>query len=64
MHASLDDLERYLHADHDMPMLLACAIAHAQFETIHPFIDGNGRVGRPLISLPWSQRVQTHRSAL
>ncbi len=64
IHASLDDLERYLHADHDMPMLLACEIAHAQFETIHPFIDGNGRVGRLLISLLLCQRGILHRPLL
>jgi Fic family protein len=44
----LDDLVRFLARD-DIPPLAQAAIAHAQFETIHPFIDGNGRVGRCLI---------------
>lgn len=48
----LRDFERFLHtADQDMPALVRAALAHVQFETIHPFLDGNGRVGRLLISL-------------
>ncbi len=50
--ASLGALERFLHDSRDqLPLLVRCALAHAQFETIHPFLDGNGRVGRLLITL-------------
>jgi len=49
---ALDNLEKYLHDEFDVPStLIKAGLAHAQFETIHPFLDGNGRVGRMLISL-------------
>jgi Fic family protein len=50
--STMSDLERFLHAPDDgLPMLVRAGIAHVQFETIHPFLDGNGRVGRLLITL-------------
>lgn len=47
---SLDNLERFLHSPQPMPTLIKVGLAHAQFETIHPFLDGNGRTGRLLIT--------------
>jgi Fic family protein len=48
----MSELERFIHADDDgLPMLVRAGLAHVQFETIHPFLDGNGRVGRLLITL-------------
>lgn len=49
--ASLDPFEKYLHASHTLPPVLAIACLHYQFEAIHPFLDGNGRVGRLLVVL-------------
>ena len=46
----MGDLERFIHTQDDrLPVLVRAGVAHAQFETIHPFLDGNGRVGRMLI---------------
>ena len=44
-------METYVHSDDDLPPLLRIAAVHAQFETIHPYLDGNGRIGRLLIAL-------------
>lgn len=51
MHEALDSFERYLHAEDDYPPLMRLAFVHYQFEAIHPVLDGNGRIGRLLISL-------------
>ena len=76
MHSALDDLEKYIHASSDLPPLVQAALIHYQFEAIHPFLDGNGRIGRLLIILlliewgqlsrPWlylSAYFEEHRSA-
>ncbi|AKN18417.1 hypothetical protein B586_03210 [Mycobacterium haemophilum DSM 44634] len=52
MWKSLDNWEKYLHIDQPkLPLLVRCALLHFQFETIHPFLDGNGRIGRLFIIL-------------
>lgn len=47
----LGEFERYLHTAHDLPPLIRAGLLHAQFETIHPYLDGNGRIGRLLVTL-------------
>jgi len=60
---ALDKFEKFLH-DESLPVLIHCGLAHAQFETIHPFLDGNGRVGRLLITFLLCQRKVLHRPLL
>ena len=50
MQESLNNLEKFLHDSIPLPALVKIGLAHAQFETIHPFLDGNGRTGRLLIT--------------
>src|SRR5437899_2053894 len=47
----LGALEKYLHSKETLPLLVRVGLAHVQFETIHPYLDGNGRIGRLLITL-------------
>lgn len=49
MTACLDSFEKFLHSDPPLPLAVKVALAHVQFESIHPFLDGNGRVGRLMI---------------
>ena len=51
MTEAISDLEKYINAEDDLDALIRAALIHYQFETIHPFLDGNGRVGRLLITL-------------
>ncbi|KKR05821.1 MAG: Filamentation induced by cAMP protein Fic [candidate division WS6 bacterium GW2011_GWF2_39_15] len=54
---SLDDLEKYINANDNVPTIIKAGIIHSQFELIHPFLDGNGRTGRMLTTFfLWSQQ--------
>ena len=60
----LSALGKFYHADTDLPLLIKIGLAHAQFETIHPFLDGNGRVGRMLIAFMLCEREVLLKPAL
>lgn len=55
MDQSLNNLERFISTDETMPALIRAGVAHVQFETIHPFLEGNGRLGRLLVTLMLAQ---------
>jgi len=64
MKRSLGDLEHFLHDEEDILPLVHIALVHAQFETIHPFLDGNGRVGRLLVTMLLCHRNLLERPVL
>jgi Fic family protein len=64
MNQALDNLEKFLHDTTSFPVLILCGLAHAQFETIHPFLDGNGRIGRLLITFLLCERSILQRPLL
>lgn len=57
-------LERFLHGSGDLPLLIQAGLAHAQFETIHPFVDGNGRLGRLLVTFLLCEREVLRKPVL
>ena len=61
---ALGELERFLHAKDEVPPLVKIGMAHSQFETIHPFLDGNGRVGRLFIALLLCEREVLNKPVL
>jgi Fic family protein len=62
--AALGALEAFLHENDNLPLLIKVGLAHAQFETIHPFLDGNGRVGRLLITFLLCERKVLQKPVL
>lgn len=61
---ALADWERFVNEPGTMPTLIRCALMHYQFETIHPFLDGNGRIGRLLINLMLAEEGRLERPLL
>lgn len=64
MKEALNDLETYFYVEDDVPPLIKIALIHSQFETIHPFVDGNGRMGRLLITFWLYQQEILHKPLL
>jgi Fic family protein len=64
MQECLSELEKFLHSDTKLPPIIQTAMVHYQFETIHPFLDGNGRIGRLLITLLLCQKNVLSRPLL
>ena len=64
MHHGLSELEKYMNLDESYDVLVSAALIHYQFETIHPFLDGNGRIGRLLIVLFLLEKEVLHAPAL
>src|SRR5579872_3432649 len=55
---AIGDIEKFIHEQNDWACLTKAAILHAQFETVHPFVDGNGRTGRLLITFYlWKEKI-------
>ncbi len=64
MQQAMSDLEKYINSDDEFDLLIQASLIHYQFETIHPFLDGNGRVGRLLITLFLMQKKILNTPAL
>jgi len=64
MNRAMGDLESFLHDRRPLPPLIKCGLVHSQFETIHPFLDGNGRMGRLLITFLLCQQGILERPLL
>ena len=62
--AAMGDLEHYFHGKTQLPVLIDCALIHYQFETIHPFLDGNGRMGRLLTTFFLYWKAVMHKPLL
>lgn len=60
----LGELEKYIHAEDHLPLLIRIGLIHAHFETLHPFLDGNGRMGRLLIAFTLCQQTVLQKPVL